>query len=872
MTGRWPLTGRRAEVERLDAMLADRDRTGVVLAGPPGVGKTRLAIECLELATTRGYATARVLASRAAAGIPLGAIAPLLPEPGSAGPGPADLLRWARGEIAKLGGGRRLALLVDDVHLLDDTSAALVGQIVVAGDAFVVATLRSGESSPDAVLDLWKNELVERVELRPLDEAAIGDLLVASLDGPVEVGTLHRLASATAGNVLYLRELVLAALDGGALVEEGGVWRLVGELGMSTRLVELVEARLGRLSDEERAVLEMLAYGEPLGVAVLETAHGAGVLESLEGRRLVEVVSEGRRLDARLAHPLYADVLRTRAPALRARAASRALADALEATGARRREDGLRYATWRTDSGGEVDAGVMLRAAERARQLWDLALAERLALTAAEQGAGFGARLLLGQLAVLQGRPHEAEDILSLLADEAADDAQRATVANLRINNLLIGLGRPAEAVAVAEAAEAALEDRHWNDHVRVARAQTLFATGLTRRCLEVVDQVLPRAQGVNLVNACSIASLAMTQAGRLNEALDVADRGHAAHLAEAGAAVALPDYAYVIARGVALANTGRLAEAEELADGERRLAARTGSVDAQANIALLQCWTSLLQGRVASAARDASEAVTLFRSLQWPAYLRFSLAHLAHARALGGDPEGAAAALAALDALGIPDTAVCGALVLESRGWVAISAANHGIGRALLIDAADLAADRGDLTLEASALHSLARAGDTTAADRLALVASVVEGELVQARLGHARALADDDVGRLVEVSRSFEQMGALLYAAEAAAAGVSARRAGRSRRSAALERQAAALARRCQGAMTPALMRIETQALLTARELEVAGLAAAGSPNREIAQLLHVSVRTVETQLQRVYQKLGVHRREELPDALRP
>jgi predicted ATPase len=124
--GKWPLTGRQAELERLNGILAGEGRAGVVLAGPPGVGKTRLANECLDLAVTREYATARSVASRAAAGIPLGALATLLPEVRSAG-GPADLLRWARAEIAKLGGGRRLALLVDDVHLLDDTSAALVG-------------------------------------------------------------------------------------------------------------------------------------------------------------------------------------------------------------------------------------------------------------------------------------------------------------------------------------------------------------------------------------------------------------------------------------------------------------------------------------------------------------------------------------------------------------------------------------------------------------------------------------------------------------------------------------------------------------------------------------------------------------------------
>jgi DNA-binding CsgD family transcriptional regulator/chromosome segregation and condensation protein ScpB len=869
--GKWPLTGRQAEVERLNGILAGEGRAGVVLAGPPGVGKTRLANECLDLAVTREYATARSVASRAAAGIPLGALATLLPEVRSAG-GPADLLRWARAEIAKLGGGRRLALLVDDVHLLDDTSAALVGQVALAGDAFVVATLRSGEPAPDAVVQLWKNDLVERVEVRPLEEASIAGLLVAALGGPVEAGTSHRLASASAGNILYLRELVLAALDARALEKKGGIWRLVGELPMSNRLVELVELTLGRLSDHERAVLDMLAYGEPLGVAMLEAAHGAGVLEVLEARRLVEVTSEGRRLDARLAHPLYADVLRAGAPALRARAARRALADSLEATGARRREDRLRHATWRIHSGGNVDAAVMLEAAERARQLWDLALAERLASTAAEQGAGFGARLLLGQLAMLQGRPHEADDLFRSLADQAADDAQRAALASLRIHNLLIGLGRPADAVAVADAAAAAISDPHWNDHVRIAGASALFLAGFTRRCLEVVDPVLHRVRGVNLINACSIASVAMTQAGRLHEALEVGARAQAAHLAEPASSVALPASSHVIARGVALANLGRLAEAQDLADREHQSASRTGSVDAQANVALLRCWVLLLQGRVASAAGDAAEAAALFRSLQWPSYLRFSLAHLAHARALGGDAEGAAAALAELDALGIPDTDACGALVMESRAWVAIAAGDHRGGRTLLVDAADLGADRGDLTLEASALHSLARTGDMTAVKRLASVAADVDGDLVQARLRHSLALAEDDLSGLMEVSGSFEHMGALLYAAEAAAgAAVSSRRAGRMRQAAAIERRAATLARHCQGAMTSALVRIETQALLTARELEVAGLAAAGSSNREIAQHLHVSVRTVETQLQRVYEKLGVHRRDELPEALR-
>jgi DNA-binding NarL/FixJ family response regulator len=88
--------------------------------------------------------------------------------------------------------------------------------------------------------------------------------------------------------------------------------------------------------------------------------------------------------------------------------------------------------------------------------------------------------------------------------------------------------------------------------------------------------------------------------------------------------------------------------------------------------------------------------------------------------------------------------------------------------------------------------------------------------------------------------------------------------------RRAASAELRAAELARLCQGAITPALRAIETQALLSTREIEVAGLAAAGLANKEIATRLSVSVRTVENHLQRVYEKLGVARRADLAQAL--
>lgn len=867
----WPLTGRREEVERIAAILHGKERSGVVLAGPAGVGKTRLASQCLALAAERGYATVRILASQSAATLPLGVFAPLISDASGAERSPTDVLIWARREIVRLGAGHPLALLVDDVHFLDDTSAALIAQVIVAGDAFVIATLRSDEPSPDAVVGLWKDELVERIEVRALDEDTMAALLTSALGGPVDEGTSRRFTEASAGNVLYLRELVLAALDAGVLEEDGGIWRLAGDLPISSRLVELVQARLGPLTGAERGVLEMLAHGEPLGVAALEAGHGRGVVAGLEGQGLLTVIAEGRRLNARLAHPVYGDVLRAQAPALRARTVKRALADAIAPTGTRRREDGLRYATWSLEGGGRVEAGVMLQAAVKARQLWDLALAERLARAAAGGGAGFAAQLLLGQLAALQGRPTEAEDLFSSLASEAKDDGQRAELACSQMQNLLIGLGRSDDAIAVAEAAEAAVQDPHMLDQIRCRRADTLFVSGRSRDCLEVLRPVLGRAEPATLVEACATASLCLNMAGRFSEALELTSRGLDAHVALGEGPTSHPRYVHLLARGVALCNSGRLREAEELAKSEHRAAISAGATEVQANFAQLACWAMFLQGRIASAGRYTSEAARLFRSMGWMAYLRFSLAHLAHSKALGGDQEGARAALAELDALGIADTDVSGALIVESRAWVEVLSGDHAKGRKLLWEAAGLAAGQGDRILEASALHSLARIGDTTACDRLAPVVAGIEGELAPARLVHSRALADGDVERLLEASVAFEQMGALLYAAEAAAAAaVCLRRTGQAHRTTGPERRAAGLARRCQGAMTPALVRIETQALLTARELEVAGLAAAGLSNREIADRLYVSVRTIETQLQRVYEKLGVHGRKELPAAL--
>ncbi|HWR47028.1 MAG TPA: helix-turn-helix transcriptional regulator, partial [Pseudonocardiaceae bacterium] len=77
--------------------------------------------------------------------------------------------------------------------------------------------------------------------------------------------------------------------------------------------------------------------------------------------------------------------------------------------------------------------------------------------------------------------------------------------------------------------------------------------------------------------------------------------------------------------------------------------------------------------------------------------------------------------------------------------------------------------------------------------------------------------------------------------------------------------------LAQACEGARTPALAAIAASLPLTHREREIVTLAAGGLSNRQIAQRLVVSVRTVEGHLYRAGAKLGVSDRAELAALLR-
>jgi DNA-binding CsgD family transcriptional regulator len=795
----------------------------------------------------------------------------LLPGLGEEASAPAAFLQRAATALLDQAEGRHLVVAVDDAHLLDIASATLVHHLASSGRASVLVTIRSGEPVLDSIRALWKDGAGEYVELQPVSEDDVAKLLAEALGGDVEGATTHMLWEATRGNPLYLRELVRQGAESGALAAPGGVWRWRGSIVPGARLLEVIEARIGQLNPVERELLALLGVGEPLGVTLLEriSPTSAGdALAALETAGLLVAQADGRRFELRFAHPLYREATRARTPQTRIRQLKRRLADALEETMIRRRGDVLRLATWRLDTGGGSRPALLLSAARDALVAFDPVLAGRLANAASDAGGGLPARVIVAESLQRQGQFADAELLFAALTREASTDEQRTLVAEARARNLFWRLGRPDAAEAVINEVIGAVSDPALRDRLAVARAELAQFAARPLDALEAISGILDRP-GVSeptavLAAVPTVHSLALIGRGR--QAIAVFERWH-----EAATRVAdqHPFAAGTLDAGrvLALLLTGAVSEARPIAERGYRAALAADAHHAIAVWGMVYGVCCLNAGTLRTAVRLLRESAARFRELDPVGQLPWTLALLVQAQAQTGD--GSAAEMTLNEAAQARTT---GMRSFEfdlrlGRAWAAAATGALSAAQVHAMQAADSAERTGQVGLALFALHDLCRLGDpVAAAARLRPLVPSLDGAIAPACLQHAQALERRDASQLERAAMTFANLGASLRAAEAASqASALYRLEGRTASARAAAARARLLLERCENAHTPPLASAVAEEL-TAREREVATLAATGLSSREIASRLVVSARTVENHLQHAYQKLGVTGRDEL------
>ena len=859
---KWPLTGRAEELRIIEAAITDPNSAGIVIRGAAGVGKSRMAREALTSAASKGGEVRWAVATSSARDLPLGAFAPWTPAS-------TDNLQLVRGVIESLTsapGGTIAVVGVDDVHLLDDLSAFVLHQIVQRRAAKVVLTVRSGEAIPAGVQEVWTGGQFEWLDLQPLSAGETTALLSAVLGGPSTEAAARRIWKLTRGNALYLHHIVEQELSHGRLVEQHGYWWWSGEPVVAPALIELVESRIGALPPGIGDVIDALAVGEPIELGSLARITDPAAVEEADVRGLITLEQVDGAVEVRIAHPLYGEVRRERAPPTRLRRLRGLVAEELAAGD--RRDDArivVRRATLMVDSDLDPDPGLLLIAARTAIGL-DTPLAERLARAAVQAGGGVQSQLTHCYCLVWSGRAAEAERELATLVEHATTDLERVQVAEQRAHNLFWSLRRPADAEAVLDDTDRQLTEPSARHLLAAPRAAICADLGRPRQAVEAATEALAEASLpdhlVVLASWGLVGGLGML--GRADEIGAVSARGYAAVARAPNAAVMRMGLVYRHMIGLKLA--GYLYEAERIA-----LEARRESQDSwypHSSLVLLG-QAALAKGHVDNAVRWLREAHgslddAIGDGSGWLFRCRLSLTQ---ALAMAGQVSAAKQALADLDENRHPAFAFLEPELMLARAWVA--AAEGALSQALVLahQAADLAADAGQLAYEVLALQTAVGFGDCGAADRLATLATKVDGPRAGVAARFAAALEAGDGAELAAVSEEFERMGDLVAAVDAAAHAALAYRREDLRGSALVcSTRAEALAEQCGGASTPALRQASERLPLTDREREIVMLLGEGLSSPAIAERLTLSARTVEGHIYRAMAKTGTSSRDEL------
>jgi DNA-binding CsgD family transcriptional regulator len=812
-----------------------------------------------------GFTTLQFTATAASAEFPLGVFLPLLSESNLHSEPPASLeqLYQCLAALTNLRGERRLAIFLDNAERLDQSSAFVLQMLSESSGCLLVATVHENfiRKAPAPLTELWKNDEIEFVNVPRLAEKDISGALVEALDGLVHPAATSKLNRLSQGNLFFLRELVAESVRTGHLRLDLGTWHLADSPALSSRLKDMVEEQLAGLHHEERSVLEYVSAGEPIPQAALESLCATQHIESLESGGFINSAIEHGRLRYRVGHPLHAELVRQSTPALRSREISLALARTMAAdAGSPPAESLLRSSAWTVDSG---DPELIFSVAKAARARRDFDRAHELGNAVANIARNFEINCFLAVVASLRGdRTTAMVEIINALNSAETED-QLCELAGAVLNNCLYIPETLNQAVSLGARLGKAVADPARGDllvKLRLAKAATRSVDSM----VEVAAEALPTASDPLLAWMAIPSAYALAHRGKFGRSYEIARKGRTAYrTAVTGLDQPAAMYEYVLGEISAL--SGRIEQTYNAASEQYELSVSDESHEGQAWFLLQMSKLVGERGYPRTTVTHARSALLLSEKLGRHYPTVHSRGYLAMALSLCGRTVEATQVISSLD------TSMCPrweSELLHVEAWVMAMSGNVRTALELLDDGLRRCAESGDILNESAIVHSIARLGEPrSACQRLGDLAAEDEGTLVTARAEHVQALVRFDPRALEAAASAFERCGAWLLAIEALADSVSAyQKQGQSSQAIAVAHRALAVKQRCEDPETPALKVLGQVPRLTKSEMQVASLAAHSNTNKQIADRLCVSPRTVENHLRQVYRKLAIRGREEL------
>lgn len=901
----------------ISALDAARSGAGslLLIEGPAGIGKTALADaargraardgmrvlharateleqafpfgvvqQCLAPVVRRGEDRERLLQGAAAlAGPALLAV----PEDGPAPP--AGLLHGLFWLVSSVAEEAPVAIVVDDVQWADEPSQlffAYLARRVEALPVAMIAALRTGDavSSGRGPTELRAVARSARLEPGPLGLDGVEQVLGGAAAGAVDREFAVACRAATGGNPFLLGELVKALRSEGVPFTVGAVDRV--QTVAPATVAQAVTATLDRLGAAPTALARAAAViGD--GVAL----ELAGELARLAPERVapaaaalvrVGLLEDAREL--RFRHPILGAAVAAAVPVRERDAAHRGAAELLRAHGAGPERIALQLI--HTPPAGDARVVAELRRAaahatasgapETAATLLQRALAEPPdAPLRGEVLAQLGlAELATGRLT--EGGEHMQE------AYRCAPDARTRALAVSTMGSFRVDLRSRDRIAAMAARVlpELGPEDRDL--------ALKLHAFLILNGRSDVILDV----EGATPAEASFLGHMVfakMVPGARAAEIAELARRAcaQAPALVEEGGT-------WMAATGIVLGLlwTHNLEEAERLVDQQIASARRRGSTSDFAAAMTLRAQCRRRAGRLLDAEADARTALEAELEPDW--LFARGVPPLVLTLTEQGRPDAAAAELAAA----MPGEELIDAPpmtpVLLARMWVRHARRDHAGARADWEEALRRSRNRG---ANAGWIEDFAVATDVHAAlgdDERARALADQSLEIAEAwGTPGARGIALHTCARVhgldVEMLRSASLLLAesplrLEEARARVALGAALRRTGqrvesrdplRAGYELAVTCGAEALAETARSELRAGGIRVQRKAAtgadaLTPSERRIAELAASGLSNREIAQELFLTVKTIEMHLTHAYRKLDIRRRSELAGAL--